>query len=123
MRFKIALLFGFVFCSSVMLAQSKYIIKAETAFASENYCKGAELCASAYSRLTRKGKSAKKRKAEMAFKTAECFRMTERYRDANEWFDRAILLEYYSTDPEVYLYNAMMLQMMAEYEKAVENYE
>lgn len=123
MKFKIALLFGFFCFTSMVMAQSKYIVKAETAFASENYCKGAELCASAYSRLTRKGKSAKKRKAEMAFKTAECFRMTERFREANEWFDRAILLEYYNTEPEVYLYNGRMLQMMAEFEKAVENYE
>lgn len=106
----------------VSISQSKYIINANAAYASENYCEAADKCALAYSKLTRKGKSAKKLKADMAFKTAESFRQTDRFRDANEWYERAILLEYFNEDPLVYYYNAEMLRMMNEKDKAIKNY-
>ena len=122
MKFKIALTLGILCFAYVANSQSKVIEKAELAYASENYCEGAELCANAYTKLTRKGKMAKKMKADMAFKTAECYRLTERYRDANEWYERAILLERYTITPEIYLYNAEMLRMMGEFDKAIENY-
>lgn len=104
-------------------AQNKYVVKAELAYASENFSEASKLCADAYTKLTRKGKSAKKMKADMAFKTAECYRQTERFREANEWYDRAILLEYQTIAPEVYLYNGDMLQMMSEFDKAIRNYD
>lgn len=104
-------------------SQNKYVFKANELYASENFCEAAEKCALAYTKLTRKGKSAKKLKADMAFKTAECYRLTERYREANEWYDRAILLEYYNTDPTVYYYNGEMLRMMNEKDKAIKNYQ
>ncbi len=120
----------FIFAFSIVLlgfsasvnAQNKYVVKAELAYASENYSEAAKLCGEAYTKLTRKGKMAKKMKAEMAFKTAESYRQTERFRDANEWYDRAILLEYFTINPEVYLYNGDMLQMMSEFDKAIRNY-
>ncbi len=99
------------------------IVKAEKAFASENYAEAVNLCSAAYQKLSNKGKSAKRKKAEMAFKTAESYRMLERYKDANEWYDRAILLDVQEEKPEVYLYNADMLQMMGEHKKAIEMYD
>lgn len=104
-------------------SQNKYVVQANQMYASENYCDAAEKCSLAYTKLTRKGKSAKKLKADMAFKTAESYRLTERYKEANEWYDRAILLEYYSTDPVVYYYNGEMLRMMNEKDKAIKNYK
>ncbi len=123
MKFKIALTFVLLTFATVVTAQNKVIAKAELAYASENYSEAAEKCAEAYQKLGRKGNRAKVKKADMAFKTAECYRLTERYRDANEWYDRAILLEQQNATPEVYLYNADMLHMMSEFDKSVENYE
>jgi len=123
MKFKIFLTVFILAAITKVNAQNKHVIKAELSYASEHYSEASKLCATAYMKLTRKGKSAKLKKAEMAFKTAECYRLTEHYRDANEWYDRAILLEYYNTAPEVYLYNGDMLQMMSNHDKAVKNYD
>lgn len=123
MKIKVVLTLLLLCVSTLSFSQNKYILKANEAYAKENYCDAAELCKTAYSKLTRKGRGAQKRKADMAFKAAECYRHTERYRDANEWYDRAILLEHYEDEPLVYLYNGEMLLKMREYDKAKENYE
>ena len=123
MKIKVVLTLLLLCVSSLSFAQSKYIIKANEAYARENYCDAAELCKTAYSKLTRKGSGAQRKKADMAFKAAECYRHTERYRDANEWYDRAILLEHQDDEPLVYLYNADMLLKMREFEKSKSNYE
>ena len=123
MKIKIALTFFLMSFTTALMAQSKYVVKADLSYASENYFESSELCALAYTKLTRKGKNALKLKADMAFKTAESFRLTERYRDANEWYDRCILLDYQKMVPEVFLYNGEMLLMMAEYAKAQKNFE
>lgn len=123
MKFRIVLSFAALFISMLSFGQPKAIVKANEAFASENYSIAAKLCETAYNKLTRKGKSAQKRKGEMAFKAAECYRLTERYRDAQSWYDRCVLLEYEQVVPQVLLYNADLLRMMREYDKAIENYE
>ncbi len=115
-----ALFAGF---SVVSLAQSKQILDAEKMYASQNYCEAADKCALAYSKITRKGASAKKSKADMAFKTAESYRLTERFKDATEWYERAILLEHFNTNPLVYLYNADMYLILNEKDKATKNYQ
>lgn len=120
MKIKIALTTLLLCIATVGMSQSKYVTKANQAYRSQNYGEAAEKCALAYTKLNRKNK---KKKGDMAFKTAECYRLTERYKDANEWYDRTILLDYYETDPIVYLYNAEMLRQMGEFEKAIENYD
>jgi peptidoglycan-associated lipoprotein len=104
-------------------AQNKYIQEAETYFKSEKYCEGAEKCALAYTKLKKKGNQAKRLKGDMAFKTAECYRYSDRFKEANEWYERAILLDYQEVSPEVYLNNGEMLRMMGEFEKALKSYE
>lgn len=120
---KIIISFTISVFSLIATAQSKVVLEAESYFRSEKYCEGAEKCSNAYTKLSRKGSYAKKQKADMAFKTAECYRMTERFREANEWYDRAILLDYFEVQPEVHFYNGEMLRMMGEFEKAVKSYE
>lgn len=119
---KIVIAALFLGLSTASYSQNKYMDKANLAYESEQYCEAAESCSLAYTKLTRKGNSAKKMKADMAFKTAESYRLTERYREANEWYDRAILLEYYNVDPVVYYYNGEMLRTMNEKDKAIRNY-
>ncbi len=104
-------------------SQTRQIYDADQAFVSENYCDAADKCALAYSKITRKGNSAKKQKGEMAFKTAESYRQTERFREATEWYERAIILEYYNVEPLVYYYNAEMYRVLNEDNKAIKNYK
>ncbi len=123
MKIKIVLTLLLFCVTSITFAQNKYILKAKEAYARENYCDAAELCKTAYSKLTRKGRGAQDKKADMAFKAAECYRHTERYREANEWYDRAILLEHQNDQPLVFLFNGDMLLKMREFEKAKASYE
>lgn len=92
-------------------------------FNNENYCEGASKCEAAYKLLSRKGNRAKSFKGDMAFKTAECYRMTERFKEAKEWYERCKLLDYQSEEPKVLLYNAEMLQQMGEFDKAIKDLE
>lgn len=116
----IRILFTLLFISVGTMALSQRIVQeANTAFRSENYSDAAQLCSDAYQKLSKN----KRKKGDMAYKAALSYRYTERYKDANEWFERCILLDYYEIEPEVYLHNADMLVMMADYDKAIENYE
>lgn len=118
MKIKIALT-SFLLCLvTIASAQPKYIMKAEVAYASQNYSEAAIKCGDAYKKMKRN----KRLKGDMAFKTAECYRLTERYREANEWYDRALLLDHQEQVAEIYLYNGDMLRQMGEFDKAVENY-
>jgi peptidoglycan-associated lipoprotein len=104
-------------------AQQKYINEANSFFAAQKYCEGAEKCKIAYQKLSVKGNKAMKAKGDMAFKTAECYRMTESFGDAIEWYERAINLDYQNVKPEVYLYCAEMLRITGEFEKAIKYYD
>jgi len=123
MYYKFVLPLVFISLSWLSLAQNKFVLEADVYFKSEKYCEGAEKCSLAYSKLNRKGNQAKKMKADMAFKTAECYRFTDRFREANEWYDRALLLDYQEVVPEVHYYNGVMLQQMGEMEKAQKSFE
>lgn len=123
MRLKFFLTLFLVGFITIVNAQNKKIEKARFSYQCERYEEAADLLNKAYFSITRKGKQALKLKGEMSFKTAESYRHLERFREANEWYDRAILVEYYEHDPEVYFYNAEMLRMMSEFDKAKKNYD
>ena len=123
MKLRVALTIFLLGLTTIATAQNKYISKARSSYVAQKYCDGIKACKLAYEKVVRKGKTAKKLKGEMAYKTAECYRFTEQYREANEWFKKAILLDYQDVLPEVYLYNAEMLRMMADHEKAIEQYK
>ncbi len=109
--------------SGLVSAQSKYIKDANSEFRSGNYFKAAEKCALAYSKIRRSGGSALDAKGDMAFKTAESFRNLEDFKQANDWYQRAILLKYQNKEPLVLLYNADMLRIMGDLKKAAEYYK
>jgi peptidoglycan-associated lipoprotein len=100
----------------------KQVRLANDQFRNENYCDAAALCAKAYTKIERKGQLAKKMKGEMAFKTGECYRQTENVKDANEWFEKAILLRHYERNHELYFLNAECLRSMGEFAKAKQYY-
>jgi outer membrane protein OmpA-like peptidoglycan-associated protein len=118
-------IFSFILLSFSLNAQknSRLYKEALTIFNNENYCEGAAKCENAYTMLARKGNKAKALKGDMAFKTAECYRMTERFRDARDWYEKCKLLDFQLENPKVLLYNAEMLQQMGEFEKAIKDLE
>lgn len=122
MNVKTLILLTFIGLSGSLLAQSKFIKEANSKFYNENYCEGAEKCAQAYTKISRKGNAALKVKGDMAFKTGECHRLTENFKEANEWYEKAILLKYQQIEPLVLLYNAECWRTMGDFKKAKENY-
>jgi peptidoglycan-associated lipoprotein len=113
----------FFFLLSFSFAQpmTRLVREAKKMYSNENYCEAAEKCQIAYKQISKKGRRAKKRKSEMAFKVAECYRHIEQIGDAQEWYDRCLLLDYEQEDPEVLYLNAMMLHQMGEFDKAIKN--
>lgn len=122
MKFKFALSLLFIGIVTVAAAQNSQVTKARKAYKSEAYSEAQDLGEKAYKSLSSKGKMALRAKGEMAMLTANSFRFTDKYREANEWYDRALLLEYEKEVPEVYLHNGQMLEMMSQYDKALEMY-
>jgi outer membrane protein OmpA-like peptidoglycan-associated protein/tetratricopeptide (TPR) repeat protein len=116
------ILFLFFATCSVVFAQKSYVGEAKEYFRNEDYCEGAAKCTYAYGKITPKQDRARKLKGEMAFKAAECYRFTEKFADATDWYDKAILLRYYEVEPKVYLNNGKMYLAMGEFEKAKENF-
>ncbi|MCR9172276.1 MAG: OmpA family protein [bacterium] len=124
MNVKHVLSLVFIVIATVASAQNSNVLKARTAYMSAAFAEAQELGEKAYKSISSKDTRRNLRlKGEMATLTADCYRYQEMYRPANEWYERAILLEYYSHEPEVYLYNGDMLRMMGENEKAKEMYE
>ena len=119
----LALVAGLLGFSVAATAQSKYIKDANKKYASENYCEAISRCELAYSKISRKGSGALKVKGDMAFKTAESYRHIENFKEAHDWYEKAILLKYYETDPMVYYYNGEMLRQMAEFKLAKEQFQ
>ncbi len=109
--------------ATISLAQQKYIDEAKLFFRSENYCEGAEKCEIAYKKVNPKSNKAKKIKGELAFMTAECFRLTEKFSNATDWYDKAIMLKYEEIEPLVFFYNAEMYRAMGDFNPAEENYK
>lgn len=114
---------GFSYLTQAQVYVPKQVRAANTQYRNENYCEGAALCAKAYAKIERGNKLSRKMKGDMAFKTAECYRQTDNVKDAQEWYERAIILKYYDKEPLVYFYNAEMWRSLGEHKKARENYD
>ncbi len=124
MKFKYALSLVFIVVATMATAQNSQVLKARTAYMSAAFADARELGEKAYRSIPSSNSRKNLRlKGEMATLTGDCFRFQEMYRPANEWYERAIQLEYFNKVPEIYLYNGDMLRMMGENEKAKEMYE
>jgi outer membrane protein OmpA-like peptidoglycan-associated protein/tetratricopeptide (TPR) repeat protein len=121
MNYKFLILVAFL-CLSLISNSQKVLQKAEVSYSSQNYSSGVDNIKLAYDKMGKKGAKAKKERAGLAYKVAECYRLTELFKDANEWYEKAILLDHFQTEPLVYYYNAEMLRIMGETDKAIKNY-
>mmetsp|Transcript_39466 Transcript_39466/g.51660 ORF Transcript_39466/g.51660 Transcript_39466/m.51660 type:complete len:345 (-) Transcript_39466:8-1042(-) len=125
MKMKIALSLVFiVFASVAATAQNSQVLKARTAFMSGAFCEAVDLGEKAHRSVPSKNnRRSLLLKGEMSMLVADSWRYQEHYREADEWYEKAILVKYYEQVPEVYLYKAEMLRMMTEYDKAKEMYQ
>ncbi|MFM7661143.1 MAG: OmpA family protein [Bacteroidota bacterium] len=101
--------------------QKKYLNDAKKAFTSQKYFEASKKCTDAFTKLGTKGSI--KDKGDMAYKAAECFRLTDKVSSAQSWYEKAIELKYFEDVPEVYFYNGEMLRMLNENDKAIKSYK
>jgi peptidoglycan-associated lipoprotein len=122
---KLIALCGLLFTSALSYSQNatRLVREANRMYDNENFCEAAEKCENAYKQISKKGKRAKMRKGQMAFKTADCYRQTERFKEAQDWYERCRLLDYHEVEPTVLYYNAVMLHRMGDFDKAIKNLE
>lgn len=123
MNFKLLISLVFVGISCIAQAQRNHVREANEKYRNEEFCDGAAKCALAYTKIVRKTAGALRLKADMAFKTAECYRNTESPKLASEWYEKAILLKYQETDPVVYLYNGDMYLIAGDLKRSISNFE
>jgi peptidoglycan-associated lipoprotein len=110
------ILLGFLALSSPqVLAQNKKYIKAYEAYNANEYNKAIDLFKEAYERITDK-----EEKTKIIFHVAECYRKTNKPKQAALWYSKALAKDY--EDPVAVLYMADMLKMKGDYEEAKVQY-
>jgi peptidoglycan-associated lipoprotein len=102
--------------------EPKEIKKANKAFQDENYCEAVKLTMHAFDKVNPKSRKANERKGDMAFKTGECYRMMDDYKNALDWYQKALVVNYQSINPVVLFYYAEMIRYMGDFNLALENY-
>ena len=117
----------FFFCLLTLAFQvfgqePKEIKKANKAFQDENYVEAVKLTIHAFDKVNPKSRKAAERKGDMAFKTGECYRMLEDYKNALDWYQKALVVNYQLINPQVLFYYAEMIRYMGDYNLAIENY-
>ena len=65
----------------------------------------------------------KDKKANFAYLSAECYRLTHDFAAAEEQYEKSILLGYHETEPKIYFYLAEMQMAQGEHKKAEGNYK
>ena len=106
----------------VFSQEPKEIKKANKAFEDENYIEAVKLTMHAFDKVNPKNRKASERKGDMAFKTGECYRMVEDYKNALDWYQKALVVNYQTIHPEVLFYYAEMIRFMGDFSLAIENY-
>ncbi len=102
-------------CSaSTLMAQKNFFKDAEKAYNNNEYFAAIELYKKAYS------KASKKNKAEILYKTAECYKNVNDPKQAETYYDKAVKAKY--PDPLAKLYMADMKKMQEKYAEAIAQY-
>lgn len=108
-------LIGCIFLSLNSSAQKNFAKDADKAFENGDYFMAIENYKSAYS----KSKD-KQQKAEILFKTAECYRLIGENKQAETWYAKAIKAKY--PDPKAVLHLADAKKAMGKYDEALIEY-
>lgn len=106
-----SLSFSWVSCSKLFNVP----IDGETAFANKQYTKAAELLTEDY-----KAESDLLVQSEIAYKIAESYRLSNRPKDAERWYQTAVN---YNSDPEVTFKYGLMLKANGDYKGAIATFK
>ena len=101
--------------SANIIAQKNFAKDADKAFGNAEYFSAIELYKSAYSKT-----KDKEEKAEILFKTAECYRMTGDNKQSEVWYAKSIKAKYPDAKAVLYLANAK--KAMGKYDEALIEY-
>ena len=99
----------------------KYIVDAKRSFNAGRYFEAATKTEKAYTKMG--AKAPIKDRGEMAYMVAECYRLTERFAKASEWYSKSIELKYFQYKAEVYFYKGEMQRMAKDFKGALKSYE
>ncbi len=61
-------------------------------------------------------------KARIFFQIGECERLSAKYGQATEWYDKAIVAQYYNTNSDVYYNNGLCLENLDRWDDAIAQY-
>ena len=117
LRLLAVLLFLFTASQSEVYAQkkSRAMKKADAEFSLEQYATAIKLYKKAYEKTKNRAE-----KAEIIFKQAECYRLSAKIKQAENYYERAIKAKY--TDVTVYLRYADVLKMLGNFNEAAIQY-
>jgi peptidoglycan-associated lipoprotein len=99
----------------------KYIVDAKRSFNAGRYFEAATKTEKAYTKMG--AKAPIKDRGEMAYMVAECYRLSERFAKASEWYSKSIELKYFQYKSEVYFYKGEMQRMAKDFKGALKSYE
>lgn len=103
------------FNAVVAYGQKDYSKDADLAFKSEEFYTAIDLYKKAYSK-----EKSKDKKAEIVYRIAECYRLTNNTKQAETWYKKADKINY--PDPTVIFYLAETKKMQGKYEEALVEY-
>ncbi len=87
------------------------------------YSAAAEAYSKASEKTPVKTPKSREMKALYAFRSAECFRLVHDFAGAEQQYEKAILLKYFKTDPEVYFYLGEMQMAQGKHKKALSTFK
>ncbi len=112
---RLFLSFVFLFTTTFVFGQSKAVNQADQAYNKGDFFDAATLYKKAFTKEKNKVK-----KAEIIFKVAESYRMTNDYNNQEVWYAKAIKANY--KDPSAILHYADALKMNGKYDEAIVQY-
>lgn len=111
-------------CSGgTLMAQSRQIKKADTAFRYHMYDVAVTQYQKAFARMGRKAKADPDEKNRLLFRIAEAYRYSGQQKSAARQYQRCIRSGYYKVEPKVYFCLAALQLGEGEYDAAISNYE
>ena len=123
MNYKTPLLILFIFASFSILAQPRAVKSANTAFRNGAWLEASSEATKAYDKISPKNPKALAMKGDIAYKAAYSFEMIFNFDDALTWYQRAIDLKYYETEPSIYFRAANIQRQRGKYEEAKQGYK
>ena len=114
-KFLVVAIIAGLFSSNAM-AQKDHLEVANLAFEAQEYYKAITLLKKAYSK-----EKDKANKADIIYKTAECYRFVNDTKQAETWYRKALKLKY--PENKIQLYYADALKANGKFEDATEEYE